>query len=275
MLTLNNIIERISQFVDYHEQLNTFQFGEIEEQGETSTVYPALFIDLSDPSSEFDEQTDSYYFDVMVLDKPNTENEYVSTKECLSDTKLISNDFVAWLKKNEWGQTVRLDLPISMQSLTVGGEDSYAGWTFTFKITLAQGVDFCAVPFTGVVAPPYVLPMIANNVVSLVSGLTYSVGNGPSNESTPFRIKARGLTPASGTIYIEQEVGGGVVEIWNGTIWSDSHTLSYTNGQIDTAEIFKVRTMAGLSAGTYEENIQVRGGDAQTRVFEVHIIITT
>jgi len=148
VLSLNNIVSEIKTFAQRHEQINSCVFGVIPEVGETSPVYPELFFDLSDTASEFSEQTDSYYFDFLITDKPNKQNEYASTLESLSDTKLIANDVVSYLKKHDWGQAIKIDLPITMQSMIGTKEDSVCGWMFTLKITLTQGINYCQIPLT-------------------------------------------------------------------------------------------------------------------------------
>lgn len=154
MLTLNNIVSELRTFATSHLQINDFRFGDIPEIGETSPIYPSLFCELNPTSSEFNEQTDSYFVDFLILDKPNFKNEQASTLESLSDTKLIANDIIAYLKKHDFGQAFKIDLPISMESLVLTTEDSACGWHFTVHITLGQGVNACEIPLASVPSPP-------------------------------------------------------------------------------------------------------------------------
>jgi hypothetical protein len=146
VLTLNNIISEINLFASNHKQINSFRFGQIEQVGETSVVYPLLHCELSETSSEFNEQSDSYYFDFAIINKVNDKNQYESNLEVLSDTKLIANDFIAYLTKYDFGEFLNIDLPITLNPLVLIGEDNISGWTFTIKLVLTQGVSNCVIP---------------------------------------------------------------------------------------------------------------------------------
>ena len=180
MLTLNNIVSEIRTFATNHQQINSFIYGGIPEVGSTDAVYPELYCDLGDTASEFDQQTDSYYFDFLITGKPNHANEYASTLESLSDTKLIANDIIAYFKKHNFGQAVKLDLPVTMQSVVGSNENSVCGWMFTLKVTLGQGVAYCEIPLSSIPTPPAqqyvrIVNQDGDTIASLRPPATYTV----------------------------------------------------------------------------------------------------
>lgn len=146
MLTLNNIVNEIRTFATNHEQINSFQWSTVVNVGDEAPVYPLLVSELSETSAEFDENADAYFIDFSILGKPNLVDEYTSTLETLSDTKLIANDLVSYFKRHDFGVKFKIDLPVQMQALERIGTDSISGWTFTLKITLPQGIDNCTIP---------------------------------------------------------------------------------------------------------------------------------
>ena len=80
MITLNNIISIFQDFAENkHKQIKSFRFGSIATENSEEVKYTVLWAKLAEPGAELDFQTDTFLFDILILDKPNINNEYKST----------------------------------------------------------------------------------------------------------------------------------------------------------------------------------------------------
>lgn len=144
MLTLNQLIARIQTFATAHKQLKgsfLFELPNIKGPDE-ARVYPCLTSLLV--STEPSEQQETFSILFTVWDLPSDDNHRMQAQEVLSDTKLISNDLVAYLKYGM--DDVSLDVPVTMTPVYDAGEDGSYGWEFTLNLRLNQGLDLCFVP---------------------------------------------------------------------------------------------------------------------------------
>lgn len=107
----------------------------------------------------------------------------MQAQEVLSDTKLISNDLVAYLKYGM--EDVSLDVPVTMTPVYDAGEDGSYGWEFTLNLRLNQGLDLCFVPADFITANIY----------------TYNIDGG-----------------AATTVYLNTVTGGTASTIYENTI---------------------------------------------------------
>lgn len=170
MFTLNSIIQQIELFQQNHEQLNSFYFGEISDVGASNAEnYPMLRCVLRPEGSERGEALNSFYFDFAVLDIPNKTGNDTNVQECLSDTKLIADDLVAYFRYTKFETPLKIQLPVTMQSGTEMTDDEVTGWMFTIKMSLAQGLDLCAIPSVAYTPP------IDYNKVRILSKATGAV----------------------------------------------------------------------------------------------------
>ena len=151
MITLNNIISIFQDFAENkHKQIKSFRFGSIATENSEEVKYTVLWAKLAEPGAELDFQTDTFLFDVLILDKPNIKNEYQSTIEILSDTKLIANDFISYINRVNWvtnySTLMKINLPITMTNYINMNADKAAGWGFQIKLTVPQGTEYCSIP---------------------------------------------------------------------------------------------------------------------------------
>lgn len=153
MLTLNQLIARIQTFATAHKQLKgsfLFELPNIKGPDE-ARVYPCLTSLLV--STEPSEQQETFSILFTVWDLPSDDNHRMQAQEVLSDTKLISNDLVAYLKYGM--EDVSLDVPVTMTPVYDAGEDGSYGWEFTLNLRLNQGLDLCFVPADFITANIY------------------------------------------------------------------------------------------------------------------------
>lgn len=151
MITLNNIISIFQDFAENkHKQIKSFRFGSIATENSEEVKYTVLWAKLAEPGAELDFQTDTFLFDILILDKPNIKNEYQSTIEILSDTKLIANDFISYINRVNWvtnySTLMKINLPITMTDYVNMNADKAAGWGFQIKLTVPQGTEYCSIP---------------------------------------------------------------------------------------------------------------------------------
>lgn len=183
MLTLNQLIARIQTFATAHKQLKgsfLFELPNIKGPDE-ARVYPCLTSLLV--STEPSEQQETFSILFTVWDLPSDDNHRMQAQEVLSDTKLISNDLVAYLKYGM--DDVSLDVPVTMTPVYDAGEDGSYGWEFTLNLRLNQGLDLCFVPADFITANIY----------------TYNIDGG-----------------AATTVYLNTVTGGTASTIYENTI---------------------------------------------------------
>ena len=177
MLTLNQIVARIQDFATAHKQLKgsfLFELPNIKGSDE-ARVYPCLTALLS--STEPTEQQETYSILFTVWDVPSDDNHRVQAQEALSDTKLIANDVVAFMKYGM--QDVNVDVPVTMTPVYDAGADGSYGWEFTLNLRLDQGLDLCIVPMTGInyanTNVVNILDQDGNLIETLTAGQNYFV----------------------------------------------------------------------------------------------------
>lgn len=178
MLTLNQLIAKIQAFATAHKQLKgSFLFELPNIKGsDQARIYPCLTALLA--SSEPSEQQEVYSILFTVWDLPSDDNHRIQAQEALSDTKLISNDLIAYLKYGI--DDILLDVPVTMTPVYDSGEDGCYGWEFTLNLRLNQGLDLCSVPANGVISPPdmnvvSIFDQDGNLLDTLKSGQSYFV----------------------------------------------------------------------------------------------------
>jgi hypothetical protein len=175
VLTLNNIVQRISDFADAHEQINTFFFLTLpDNEKDLEGAYPMLFCEPV--SSEVAKNYDSFTLQFMIVNQPIRDNRN-SIQEVLSDTKLIANDVIAYLAY-QISEMVLTDV-VGMEHIVDAGDDSVTGWRFSVNFKLNQGLDSCNIPATSTPDNTYGQVLILNQdgdtIATLNAGQTYTV----------------------------------------------------------------------------------------------------
>jgi hypothetical protein len=152
MYTLHNVITILEQFANAHKQINSFLFQVLpDDQPDVAVRYPLLMCEIE--NSEIGEQQDLYRLSFVICDIPNQDDNKRDVRTILSDTKLIANDLVAYLRYTRFGEFMRVDAPATLSPVYDAGEDGFSGWQFALNFRLNQGLNSCNIPMTGVSHP--------------------------------------------------------------------------------------------------------------------------
>lgn len=175
MITLNTIVQRLSDFVDAHYQLESFFFTYIpDREKDTEGVYPFLFAELV--SSQVGENFDSYTFDMMCVNQPKKDDR-TSVQEVLSDMKLVANDVIAYLKMQDTDFWMASEF--NLEPLVDVSDDSVTGWRFQVQLRVNQGLDACQIPATTTPennsGKVRILNQDGDTIAELYAGQTYTV----------------------------------------------------------------------------------------------------
>lgn len=106
-----------------------------------------MFCEFSEDASNTDEKAETFNLDFYILDQPNSKTgRRTNTQEILSDTKLIANDLIAYLRYTEFDAgLLKIDLPVSMKDRIGVTDDDVTGWSFTLNIKVNNELDLCGV----------------------------------------------------------------------------------------------------------------------------------
>lgn len=175
MITLNKIVKGLSDFASAHQQINGFFFQMLPDtEKDEVLIYPMLFAEIT--GSEVGENYDRYTFDFMVVNQPKVDDR-TSNQEVLSDTKLMANDVIAYLKMQV--QDYFLVSDFTLEPLFEVSDDSVSGWRWSLSITLNQGLDSCIIPATTTPENESSQVLILNQdgetIATLYAGMTYTV----------------------------------------------------------------------------------------------------
>ncbi|NPV36163.1 MAG: hypothetical protein HPY80_05795 [Bacteroidales bacterium] len=158
------------------------------------------------------------------------------------------------------GATVSVTNKTLNQSLAAGSS-LYLAWNYSVTSgTTTSNAQALSIDDVSITANAASTPTISVNPGTL-SGFTYIQGSGPSGEQS-FSVSGTNLTgditlTASTNYEISQTSGSGFT---SGTI-----NLTPTGGTVNATTIY-VRLKAGLSAGTYNENINITSTGASSQV---------
>ena len=145
--TLNQHIKLFSDFATAHKQINSFDFGDPWEwynsnkEGTDKLIYPAMFVAAGQTSVVDRALTTTYSIFVCDLVRHAEINE----NDVLSDTKLISLDLLAYLRK-ELSGAYALDLNVTLQPFSERGTDYVAGWQFDINFRETLEYNNCQIP---------------------------------------------------------------------------------------------------------------------------------
>ncbi len=122
----------------------------------------------------------------------------------------------------------------------------------------STGIDDVSLSYT-----PGNTPTISATPTS-ITGLNYTLNQGPSGQNTNATIGGVNLTPASGTLNLALtnpsfELQNPATSVWS----SNDLAIPYTGGSLSNVQI-PVRLKAGLSANTYTSQLIVTGGGADS-----------
>ncbi|MBP8976180.1 MAG: hypothetical protein KBG83_05620, partial [Bacteroidetes bacterium] len=152
------------------------------------------------------------------------------------------------------GVTVNVMNKILSVSLSSGGE-LYLAWNYSVSSgTTTSNAQALGVDDVSITAEAVVTPILSTNPDTLTS-FNYVVGFGPSS-SQSYNISGNNLNPSSGSVTI---AGTNYEVSLDGINFSASINLPYTDSLLSPTLVY-VRLKAGLSVGTYDENISHSGG---------------
>lgn len=115
--------------------------------------------------------------------------------------------------------------------------------------------------------PPFIIAANSSSIITLLNGMSYEFGFGPSNDSILFKIQALGLSPADGDITVTPPSN---FEFYDGSTWQNTpFTIPYTGGQINTLTIYKTRLKVGLSVNSYAQIVTLSGANASDFTIDV------
>lgn len=137
-------------------------------------IYPMLFCEVK--GSGVGENYDRYDFDFMVVNQPKSDDR-TSVQEVLSDTKLMANDVIAYLKMRV--SDYFLDPDFVLEPIIDASDDAVTGWKWSLSIRLNQGLDSCIIPSDLTPANDSSKVLILNQdgdtIATLYAGMTYTV----------------------------------------------------------------------------------------------------
>lgn len=142
-MTLNQILARIKNITEAHEQINTYVFGDIDEFLDIDdNVYPACF--CATPTASISGKQLVYNFRLFFLDRMIQDNSNV--EEVYSDTMETAKDILAQLcyPKSPW-----IVEPSATFELFNGNREDYlAGVAMDVQIKIDYLTDRCVIPTT-------------------------------------------------------------------------------------------------------------------------------
>jgi hypothetical protein len=139
-LTLNQIVQRITDYGAQHHQIQSVKFGEIYNWlSDSEIVYPSLFFNV-DNANVLARQT-KFIFSIYIMDRQLQESNGL---EVMSDTTLIGQDIIALLRDNNnpW----IIDEIIPLEYFVEGEPDYLAGVRLGVGLTISNINNRCEVP---------------------------------------------------------------------------------------------------------------------------------
>lgn len=139
-LTLNQIVNQITNYANQHAQINSVVFGEFYNAlSDEDIVYPAMFFNID--RSEILERQTRFNFEIYLLDRQLQETNGL---EVLSDMTLVAQDIVSLLRNNANPWIVGTN--ISVNYFVEYDPDYVAGVSFIVDITISNINNRCEVP---------------------------------------------------------------------------------------------------------------------------------
>lgn len=149
-MTLNNIVQRIKTIVEAHEQINTFVFGDIDDELRKDIVYPCVFMPY--PSATYNGvdkllQCNLFIMDRVIIGGAATDNTF-NELEVSSDTLQIAEDLMAQFLYQKYNPTWNVLRNFTINPTNEAKNDYLAGAALQFTIKLPYIANRCAVPST-------------------------------------------------------------------------------------------------------------------------------
>lgn len=142
-MTLNEIVEQITEFGEKHQIIQTTYFGPaMQKLAEADVTYPMFTFDTT--GGTIDGATLVLTFQMFFFDRINADR--TNEPDVHSDMLQVAQDIVAQLRWPGWEFVLRGTIPVSL--FTDSTPDLLAGVTLTATLELPYISDRCAVPST-------------------------------------------------------------------------------------------------------------------------------
>lgn len=155
------IIDLLQQLSTYHEQLQSFGFGSIEQliyktetrlkqdntEKNLAPFYPAMWVITDGVKTDGRETT--YDFTILIMDIENLKN-FENQLDSLSDTLDILKDVISQLKYAtgmECYCNLDIDYPIEMAPFTENYDDYVNGWSGKIRLRVPDAINRCIAPY--------------------------------------------------------------------------------------------------------------------------------
>ena len=147
-MTLNQIVARIKAISEAHEQINTFVFGDIDDELRKDIVYPCVFMPY--PSATYNGvdkllQCNLFIMDRVIIGGASTDNTF-NELEVTSDTLQIAEDLMAQFLYQKYNPMWNVLRNFSINPTNEAKNDYLAGAALQFTIKLPYKADRCVVP---------------------------------------------------------------------------------------------------------------------------------
>lgn len=247
MLTLNQIIAKLQEIQENHDQLNDFRFGNPADYGsEDSITYPMLGAWL-EPSvlskRQFTTKLRLYVVDLVNQGASDELPEIGMRNDVLSDTQLVLLDVYAQLWEYFDDNSIELSPDATISHIEGGWTDAIYGWQSEIDIKQFYSRDTCQVPTrTNNVPPltPYLTTSLTLNNPDAGSG---SILLEVNEESDLFYFIAQGILPNSGNCVVTPtefiEIYNPATSAW--VAYPNTITIPYENGLLLTEKTYKLK----------------------------------
>lgn len=139
-LSLNQIVQRITNYGLEHAMINHVHFGEIYNWLSTEeAIYPSMFLNI-ERAMILERQT-KYVFSIYLLDRQLQETDGL---EEMSDMALVAQDIIALLRNNDNDWVIDNMIPI--QFVVESQPDFLAGVTMEVGLVVSNINNRCEVP---------------------------------------------------------------------------------------------------------------------------------
>jgi hypothetical protein len=147
MLTYNQILERIKQVSQSHQQVRNYNYGRPTDfLTEKSIKYVSVFLQDNDGSISIGSKTQTSNFKLFVLDLVNVSEDTLSNiKDVQSDCLEIAKDIISLLDNDAFSDWA-LGSECSFTLLFEAFDDMVAGAVVDFSVRTPYLRDMCAVP---------------------------------------------------------------------------------------------------------------------------------
>lgn len=154
------IMDLLRILADYHEQIQSFGYGGIEQliyetemrlkkdnDDHLAPHYPAMWV-ITDGATTDGRET-VYEFNILIMDIKNTKN-FDNELDTLSDTLDILKDVIAQLKYAtgmECYCNLDVDYPIQMTPFEEAYDDYVNGWAGKIRLRVPDALNRCIAPY--------------------------------------------------------------------------------------------------------------------------------